>query len=202
MAQGVPTAQKLVSRVFSDPVLLSKLAGHINQCRLMPSLARSSQNEFSSLEGVLRRNLETLERIQAEALQRQAAEKKLQQEQVAAERRELEKAAAEQAALEAVRRKQEEDAAAAERKRQDAEAAELRRQEKELEEKKAIKSRVDVEFDQLFHICDCDTLPSMNLSCNDAARLWLLGFKNHDRGPKKLGIGRLCGRVYGSCCNT
>ena len=136
VAQGVPTAQKLVSRVFSDPVLLSKLAGHINQCKLMPSLARSSQNEFSSLEQVLRRNLETVERIQAEALQRQAAQKKLEQEQAAAERRELEKAAAEAAALEAVRRKQEEDAAAAERKRLDDEAAEQRREEKELEERR------------------------------------------------------------------
>lgn len=202
MAQGVPTAQKLVSRVFSDPVLLSKLAGHINQCKLMPSLARSSQNEFSSLEQVLRRNLETVERIQAEALQRQAAQKKLEQEQAAAERRELEKAAAEAAALEAVRRKQEEDAAAAERKRLDDEAAEQRREEKELEEKKAIRARVDVEFDQIFHVCDGETLPSMNLSSNDAVRLWLVGFKSHDRGPKKLGIGRLCARVYGSWCNS
>lgn len=104
--------------------------------------------------------------------------------------------------MEAVRRKQEEDAAAAERKRLDDEAAEQRREEKELEEKKAIRARVDVEFDQIFHVCDGETLPSMNLSSNDAVRLWLVGFKSHDRGPKKLGIGRLCARVYGSWCNS
>ena len=104
--------------------------------------------------------------------------------------------------MEAVRRKQEEDAAAAERKRLDDEAAEQRREEKELEEKKAIRARVDVEFDQIFHVCDGETLPSMNLSSNDAVRLWLVGFKSHDRGPKKLSIGRLCARVYGSWCNS
>ena len=121
---------------------------------------------------------------------------KREQEAADRERELLAKQAAEAAALEALNRKREEDAAAAERRKLEAEEAERQKQIREEEELKALRSRVDIDFDLAFHISDSNVLPALQTSQNDGARLWLLGFKAHGRGPKSLPRGNLSKSTY------